>query len=175
MGVIGIYGVRNASTLIYYGLHNLQHRGQEGAGMAVFTEDGQCRRHRGLGLVNKVFCPTTIESLEGKIGIGAVCYANASKAALDNVQPIFFHHKNGDFAIAGDGNIVNGRQIAEYLEKKGIIFQTATDGELLAHLIKKHHDDESRIDNIVNALNMMEGGFSFLIMTRKRIYACRAL
>ena len=173
MGVIGIFGVRNASTLIYYGLHNLQHRGQEGAGMAVFDGNGQCRRHRGLGLVNKVFCPTTIESLEGSIGIGSVCYANAEKAALDNVQPIFFHHKNGDFAIAGDGNVVNARQIAEYLEKKGTIFQTATDGELLAHLIKKHRDDESRIDNIVNALNMMEGGFSFLIMTRKRIYACR--
>jgi len=173
MGVIGIYGVRNASTLIYYGLHNLQHRGQEGAGMAVFSEDGQCARHRGLGLVNKVFCPETIGKLQGSIGIGAVCYANAAKAAMDNVQPIFFHHKSGDFAIAGDGNVVNSRQIAEYLEKRGTIFQTVTDSELLAHLIKKNREDESRINNIVNALNMMEGGFSFLIMTKKRIYACR--
>lgn len=165
--------MRNTSTLIYYGLHNLQHRGQEGAGMAVFSENGQCGRHRGLGLVDKVFCPETIGKLTGKIGIGAVCYANAAKAAMDNVQPIFFHHKSGDFAIAGDGNVVNSKQIAEYLEKRGTIFQTATDSEILAHLIKKNRDDESRIYNIVNALNMMEGGFSFLIMTKKRIYACR--
>lgn len=173
MGVIGVYGLRNASTLIYYGLHNLQHRGQEGAGIATFNDEGQCCRHRGLGLVSKVFCPTTMEQLQGSTGIGAVCYANAAKAALDNVQPIFFHHKTGDFAIAGDGNVVNSRQITEYLEKRGTIFQTATDGEILAHLIKKNHTDESRIHNIVNALNMMEGGFSFIIMTPKRVYACR--
>ena len=173
MGVIGIYGLCNASTLIYYGLHNLQHRGQEGAGIATFNDNGQCCRHRGLGLVSKVFCPTTIDQLQGSIGIGSVCYANAAKAALDNVQPVFFHHKTGDFAIAGDGNVVNSRKIAEYLEKRGTIFQTETDSEILAQLIKKNRTDESRIYNIVNALNMMEGGFSFLIMTPKRIYACR--
>ncbi len=172
MGLIGVCGVPNASTIIYYGLHNLQHRGQEGAGMAVFGPDGICRRHRGMGLVSKVFCPDTIESLKGSIGLGSVSYSTASKALLDNVEPLFFHHSTGDLAIAGEGNVVNSARIAEYLEHRGVIFHTATDSEVLAHLVKKN-GEEDRIHNIINALNMMEGGFAFAIMTRNRIYACR--
>ena len=172
MGVLAVYGVPNASTLLYYGLHNLQHRGQEGGGIATYTEDGKCCKFRGLGLLNEVFNDDIIATLKGSMGIGSVRYANASKAGLDNVQPLFFHHKTGDFAIASDGNLVNAKQIAEYLEKRGTIFQTETDAELLAHLIKKN-SNEDRILNIKNALNMMEGGFTFVIMTRNRIYACR--
>lgn len=172
MGVLGVYGVRNASTVIYYGLHNLQHRGQEGAGIATFSEKGECCRYRGLGLVNEIFNPSNIGHLEGQLGIGAVRYANVTKGGLDNVQPIFFHHRSGDFAIASDGNLVNSERIINYLEKRGTILQTSTDSELLAHLIKKQ-GKEDRIDNIVRALNMMEGGFSFVIMTKNRLYACR--
>ena len=172
MGVLAVYGVNNASTFLYYGLHNLQHRGQEGAGMATFSDDGVCCRHRGLGLVNEVFNDETVAKLKGSMGIGSVRYANVAKGGLDNVQPIFFHHKSGDFAIASDGNLVNSKQISEYLEKHGTIFQTDTDGELLAHLIKKNAN-EDRIVNIIKALNMMEGGFTFVIMTKNRIYACR--
>ena len=172
MGVLGVYGVRNASTVLYYGLHNLQHRGQEGAGIATFNEEGECLRFRGLGLLNDIFHPEVIDRLKGSIGIGAVRYANVTKGGLDNVQPIFFHHKSGDFAIASDGAIVNAMLIRSVLEKDGTIFQTDTDSELLAHLTKKSNG-EDRIDNIIGALNMMEGGFSFVIMTRNRIYACR--
>ena len=172
MGVLGVYGVRNASTVLYYGLHNLQHRGQEGAGIATFNEKGECLRFRGLGLLNDIFHPEVIDRLKGSIGIGAVRYANVTKGGLDNVQPIFFHHKSGDFAIASDGAIVNAMLIRSVLEKDGTIFQTDTDSELLAHLTKKSNG-EDRIDNIIGALNMMEGGFSFVIMTRNRIYACR--
>ena len=172
MGVLAVYGVNNASTYLFYGLHNLQHRGQEGAGMATFTPDGECCRFRGLGLLNEVFNDRTIASLKGAMGIGSVRYANVSKGGLDNVQPLFFHHKSGDFAVASDGNIVNSAQIVAFLEKHGTIFQTDTDSELLAHLIKKNAG-EDRINNLVRALNMMEGGFTFVIMTKNRIYACR--
>lgn len=172
MGVLAVYGVNNASTYLYYGLHNLQHRGQEGAGMVTFNEEGACCRYRGLGLVNEVFNDAVIKKLTGSIGIASVRYANAAKGGLDNVQPLFFHHKSGDFAIAADGNLVNSKQISAYLEKHGTIFQTDTDAELLAHLIKKN-SNEDRIVNIIKALNMMEGGFSFVIMTKNRIYACR--
>ena len=106
------------------------------------------------------------------MGIGSVKYANASKGGLDNVEPLFFHHHTGDFAIAGEGNLVNARQVAEYLERRGSIFQTRTDSELLAHLIKKGGNVD-RIVMIVKALNMLEGGFTFVIMTKNRIYACR--
>lgn len=171
MGIFGAYGVKKASAIIYYGLHALQHRGQEGAGIVTF-EGEQGYRHRALGLVNEVFNPGILDSLKGEIGIGSVKYANQSKGGLDNVQPLFFHHNTGDFAIAGDGNLVNSRYIADYLEKMGSIFQTRTDSELLAHLIKKN-SGEDRIFSIIGALNMMEGGFAFVIMTKNRIYAAR--
>ena len=171
MGVFGVYGVNNASAIIYYGLHALQHRGQEGAGIVTFDGD-KGYRHRALGLVNEVFNPAKLAGLKGQTGIGCVKYANQAKGGLDNVQPLFFHHKTGDFAVAGDGSLVNSRNIADYLEKRGSIFQTLTDSELLAHLIKKDAA-EDRIFNIIDALNMMEGGFAFLILTKKRIYAMR--
>lgn len=171
MGVFGVYGADHASAIIYYGLHALQHRGQEGAGIVTFDAE-RGYRHRALGLVNEVFNPGILGGLKGQIGIGCVKYANQSKGGLDNVQPLFFHHKTGDFAVAGDGSLVNSRNIAAYLEKRGSIFQTLTDSELLAHLIKKDAA-EDRIFNIIDALNMMEGGFAFLILTKNRIYAMR--
>ena len=172
MGVLAVYGVRDASTFLYYGLHNLQHRGQEGGGIATFDEEGNDYRYRGLGLLNEVFSSFDVKQLKGSLGIGSVKYANASRGGLDNVQPLFFHHRSGDFAVASDGNVVNSKQLREFLEKHGTIFQTDTDSEILAHLIKKT-SNEDRIDNITRALNMMEGGFSFVIMTKNRIYACR--
>ena len=172
MGVLAVYGVPDASTYLYYGLHNLQHRGQEGGGIATFDEKGESHRYRGLGLLNEVFNNGQVGKLKGSLGIGCVKYANASRSGLDNVGPFFFRHCTGDFAVASDGNLVNSKQIAEFLEKRGTIFQTDTDAELLAHLIKKN-SSEDRIQNIVKALNMMEGGFTFVIMTKNRIYACR--
>ena len=172
MGVLGVYGVKNASTYLYYGLHNIQHRGQEGAGIVTFKDDGQACRHRGLGLLSEVFTDGNVLDLHGSVGIGSVKYANVSKGGLDNVDPILFHQTKGDFAVACDGNIINAKQIEALLEKRGIIFQTATDSELFAHLIKKY-DGEDRIVNILKALNMIEGGFSILVMTKNRIYACR--
>ena len=110
--------------------------------------------------------------MKGSMGVGSVKYANASKGGPENVEPLYFRHKSGNFVVAGEGNLVNARQIADYLEKHGTIFQTDTDSELLAHLIKKNYNEE-RIDRIVKALNMMEGGFAFVVMTRSRVYACR--
>ena len=172
MGVLAVYGVKNASNYIYYGLHNLQHRGQEGGGIITFDEEGNGHRHRGQGLLSEIFTNGELEQLPGELGIGSVKYANVSKGGLDNVEPLFFHHQSGDFAIAGEGNLVNARQIAALLERHGSIFQTNTDSELLAHLIKKG-SKESRIQTIVKSLNMIEGGFTFVIMTKNRIYACR--
>ena len=172
MGVLAVYGVPDASTFLYYGLHNLQHRGQEGGGIATFDHEGESHRYRGLGLLNEVFDNGQIGKLKGSLGIGCVKYANASRGGLDNVGPFFFRHHSGNFAVASDGNLVNSKQIAEYLEKRGTIFQTDPDAELLAHLIKKSAN-EDRILNIVKALNMMEGGYTFVIMTKNRIYAAR--
>ena len=172
MSIFGVYGVKNAAQIVYLGLHALQHRGQEGAGLATFNSDGVCLHHRGLGLASEVFDPECLSRHEGILGIGSTQYANAAKGGLDNVQPLFFHHKSGDFAVAGEGNLVNSDRIESYLESKGCIFHTSTDSELLANLIKKD-GGEARIFHIVDALNMMEGGFAFAILTRNRIYAAR--
>ena len=172
MGVLAVYGVKNASKRIYYGLHNLQHRGQEGGGIATFDATGKYYHYRGLGLLSEIFTNGELDHLPGEMGIGSVKYANDAQGGIENVEPLFFHHRGGDFAVAADGNVVNARQIQDYLEKRGTIFQTGVHSEILAHLIKKSAG-EDRIVNITKALNMMEGGFAFIIMTPSRIYACR--
>lgn len=172
MSVFGVYGLGEAASNIYYGLHALQHRGQEGAGIVTFDADGCAHRKRGLGLVSEVFNAENLSALKGNIGVGSVQYANIAKGGGDNVQPLFFHHRSGDFAVAGDGSVINSAGITDYLEARGCLFQTSTDSELLAQLIKKDVN-KPRIFQICNALNMMEGGFAFLIATRNRIYAAR--
>lgn len=172
MSLFGVYGVQNASQVIYFGLHALQHRGQEGAGIAIFDEEGKCRNHRGLGLAGEVFVQGKVIDMPGSIGIGSTQYANISKGGLDNVQPLCFHHRKGDVVIAGEGNLVNAGDLAGYLEEKGAFFHTDTDSEILANLIKKEGREE-RIFTIRKALNMMEGGYAFLILTKNRIYAIR--
>lgn len=172
MSIFGVYGAPHAANLVYYGLHALQHRGQEASGIAAFDENGKGLRHRGLGLLGEVFNQEILDSLKGSIAMGGVKYANASKGGLDNVPPLFFHHHSGDFAIANDGNLINREEVVRYLESRGSIFMTDTDSELMACLIKKESDDD-RIFNIVSALQKMEGGFTFLIMTKNRLYACR--
>ncbi|MBO4611022.1 MAG: amidophosphoribosyltransferase, partial [Bacteroidales bacterium] len=172
MGVLAVFGVKDAAMRIYYGLHNLQHRGQEGGGIGTFDQNGKYYRHRGLGLLSEIFTNGELNHLPGDMGIGSVKYSNDVNDGLECVEPLFFHHRGGDFAVACDGNVINAKQISDYLEKRGVIFQTGMHSELLAHLIKKQAG-EDRIVNLVKALNMMEGGFAFVVMTPSRIYACR--
>ena len=174
-GVFGIYGSDDAANICYYGLHSLQHRGQEGCGI-VSAKDGQLKYVKGAGLVNSVFNETNLSALEGNIAVGQVLYTNAGGGGVtENIQPIVFHHRTGDFAISYNGKLVNADRLRKYLEDKGSLFLTSSDCELIANLIKKDaaqaHVD--RIHAIMEALNMVEGAFAFLIMTNKRIYACR--
>ena len=172
-GVFGIYGVPNAASLTYYGLHALQHRGQEGAGIVSVDESGTFRRIKGGGLVTEVFGEGNLSTLKGDMAIGHVRYTTAGGGGIENVQPFLFRHNTGDFALAHNGNLVNSRELVRYLEDKGSLFHSTSDSEILAHLIKKEHSSEHRIFAIIDALNMLEGGFAFLIMTENRLYACR--
>ena len=174
-GVFGIYGVPGAANLVYYGLHALQHRGQEGCGIVTRSSSGELRRIKGEGLVTEIFDGGRLASLEGDMAIGHVRYSTTGGGGIDNVQPFLFHHNTGDFAIAHNGNIVNSHQLRRYLEDHGTLFQSSSDSEILAHLIRKDTKDRKRprILSIKEALNMMEGAFAFLIMTKNRIYACR--
>ena len=174
-GVFGIYGVPDAASLTYYGLHALQHRGQEGAGIVSVDEKGTFRRIKGGGLVTEVFNEEKLAGLKGSMAIGHVRYTTAGGGGLENIQPFLFRHNTGDFALAHNGNIVNSKLLREYLENRGSLFQSTSDSEILAHLIKKEtrYHDRPRIFSIIDALNMLEGAFAFLIMTANRIYACR--
>ena len=174
-GVFGIYGVPNAASLTYYGLHALQHRGQEGAGIVSVDASGTFRRIKGGGLVTEVFDEAKLATLKGSTAIGHVRYTTAGGGGMENVQPFLFRHNTGDFALAHNGNIVNSELLRRHLENKGSLFQSTSDSEILAHLIKKEtrYHDRPRIFSIIDALNMLEGAFAFLIMTANRIYACR--
>ena len=170
-GVFGIYNSNNASNLVYYGLHALQHRGQEGCGIVV-SNGKELKRIKGEGLVTEVFNNDNLKTLEGTIAIGHVRYSTAGGSCIENVQPFFFRHHTGDFALAHNGNLVNSKEIKYLLENRGSIFQSTSDSEILAHLIKKD-GNTTRLEAIKDALRMIEGGFAFLLMTKDKLYAFR--
>lgn len=172
-GVFGIYGVKNAAQYAYYALHSLQHRGQQGCGIVSVDDDMQMHLHKGAGLVNEIFNNDTLSALKGDMAIGHVRYPTTNVGGLENIQPFTFKHHTGDFALAHNGNIINSAELRRHLERHGSLFQTTSDSELFAHLIKKERSDDHRIFNIMEALNMLEGAFSMVIMTTNRIYACR--
>ena len=172
-GVFGVFGVKNASSLAYYGLHALQHRGQEGCGIVCVDENKNFKRVKGEGLVTEIFNEKNLETLKGDSAIAHVRYPTHGGGGIENVQPFMFRHHTGDFALAHNGNLVNSKELARYLEHKGSLFQSTSDSELLAHLIKKDNNSKHRINNIVDALNMIEGAFAFLILSDKRLYCAR--
>lgn len=172
-GVFGVFGVENAATLAYYGLHALQHRGQEACGIVSVDENKNFNRVKGEGLVSEIFNDKNLQTLKGDKVIAHVRYATAGGAGIENAQPFLFRHHTGNFALAHNGNLVNSKELARYLEHKGSLFQSTSDSELLAHLIKKERGGKQRIYNIVDALNMIEGAFAFLILSDKRLYCAR--
>ena len=170
-GVFGVFGCENAAELTYYGLHALQHRGQEGCGIA--TSDGQeMYRERGEGLVTEIFSGKKLANLKGNSAIGHVRYSTTGGGGIDNVQPFFFRHHTGDFALAHNGNIVNSRGLKQMLEAQGSIFQSSSDTEIFAHLVKTDRRRD-RLAAIKEALTMIEGAYAFLILTNRRLYLCR--
>lgn len=174
-GVFGIYGVPNASTMAYYALHSLQHRGQEGCGIVARGDDGELKRIKGQGLVHDVFDEDKLAFLLGSMAIGHVRYSTTGADTIDNVQPFLFRHNSGDFALAHNGNLVNYKELRLSLENRGSLFQSSSDSEVIAHLIKKDPSLQAqpRIHAIKKALGELEGAFAFVIMTQRRIYACR--
>jgi len=171
-GVFAVYGTEGAATMTYYGLHALQHRGQEGCGI-VRVKNREFKRIKGEGLVTEVFNEDNLATLDGDMAIGHVRYTTAGGGGIENVQPFMFKHSTGDFALAHNGNLVNSVQLKRYLESRGSLFHSTSDSEILAHLIKKETDNRDRLYAILEALNMVEGAFAFLIMTASKIYAAR--
>ncbi len=168
-GVFGVYGHPDAASLCYYGLHALQHRGQESSGICT-SDDGQFNYHRGMGLVKEVFTNETMQNLTGGMAVAHVRYSTAGESKLANAQPLVFKYREGDLAIATNGNIINAREIRSKLEKLGSIFQTSSDTEVLAHLIaRSEHDDI--VEAVKDALKQLVGGFAFVILSQNKLIA----
>lgn len=166
-GVFAVWGHKDAAQITYYGLHSLQHRGQEGAGIVVSDGD-TLNVHKGLGLVNEVFDQQTLHSLHGSAAIGHVRYATAGGGGFANVQPLMFRSQVGGLAIAHNGNIVNANNLKLQLENQGSIFQSTSDTEVLAHLIKRS-GYWSLEDQFRHALAMLKGAYAFAVMNEHQL------
>ncbi len=167
-GVFGVWGHTEAAQITYYGLHSLQHRGQEGAGI-VTTNGEKLTGAKGLGLISEVFANGRLHDLsDGKSAIGHVRYATAGGGGYENVQPLLFNSHSGGLALAHNGNLVNATQLKHQLESQGSIFQTTSDTEVLAHLIRRSGYKDLK-EAVKNALTMLKGAYAFLIMTENEM------
>jgi amidophosphoribosyltransferase len=170
-GVFGIVGHHDAARLTYYGLHALQHRGQESAGI-VTTDGEKFHVHRDMGLVTEVFSSERVSQLLGSTAIGHVRYSTTGASILANVQPLVFNYAKGEIAIATNGNLVNGDKLRKELEANGSIFQTTTDTEAIAHLIARSNAD-SLEDAVKETLNQLVGAYALLILTNDQLFVAQ--
>jgi amidophosphoribosyltransferase len=171
-GVFGIFGHPDAAAHTALGLHALQHRGQEAAGIVSY--DGQqFNAHRGLGHVGENFSSETVmRKLAGHSAIGHVRYATTGDTILRNVQPLFAELDSGGFAIAHNGNLTNGYKLRRELVRRGSLFQSTTDTEVITHLVATS-ERGSLIDRIIDALRQVEGAYSLVGLSDTAVIGVR--
>ena len=169
-GVFGIYKHPEASNLTYLGLHALQHRGQEGAG--ICSSDGkQLYIEKSMGLVTDIFSEKRLKRIPGDIAIGHNRYSTAGTSSLKNVQPIMVNFSMGSLAIAHNGNLVNAQELRDELEKKGAIFQSTADSEVVVHLIAS--SSGTLHDRLIETIRKISGAYSILLMNEDELVAIR--
>lgn len=170
-GVVAIFGNPEAAKLAYLGLHALQHRGQESAGVA--SADGErLRLHKAMGLVADIFNEETLARLPGSLAIGHTRYSTTGDSALLNAQPIRVECNKGPIALAHNGNLVNAAEIRKRLERQGSIFQTTSDSEVIVHLIAQSRESTLE-ESIADSLRRVEGAFSVVMITPEKVFAAR--
>ncbi|MCL1990417.1 MAG: amidophosphoribosyltransferase [Defluviitaleaceae bacterium] len=169
-GVFGVFNSQNTAELTYYGLHALQHRGQESAGI-VTVDKNDFNSYKGEGLVRNIFTHTAMQKLVGTHGIGHVRYSTTGGSNIENVQPFLFRGLDETFALCHNGNIVNSNEVRRYLERIGSIMQTTSDSELLGHLLKR--EKGSMLTRLKQSLCYLEGAFAFLLATADALYVAR--
>ncbi|WP_064692462.1 amidophosphoribosyltransferase [Rhizobium aegyptiacum] len=171
-GVFGILGHPDAAALTALGLHALQHRGQEAAGIVSF--DGKrFYQERHMGLVGDHYTnPMTLARLPGSMSIGHTRYSTTGEVAMRNVQPLFAELEEGGIAIAHNGNFTNGLTLRRQIIATGAICQSTSDTEVVLHLIARSRH-ASTSDRFIDAIRQMEGGYSMLAMTRTKLIAAR--
>ncbi len=169
--VIGVFNVPEASRYAYFGLFSLQHRGQEAAGIA--SSDGE-KIHivKGRGLVTQVFDEAKLTKLQGTSAVGHTRYSTAGEDSVLDAQPIFARYDLGQIAVVHNGNLTNAKEVRRELIKEGAIFQTFMDTENLIHLIARSQK-EHLYDRIIEALQRIEGAYSLIFLSRKKMFAVR--
>ncbi|MGP6138555.1 MULTISPECIES: amidophosphoribosyltransferase [unclassified Jeotgalibaca] len=168
--MIGIWNHHQAEQLAYFGLHALQHRGQDGAGIAV-SDDGTLKHYRGTGLLSQVFQDKShLEKLKGNRSVGKIHYTlNGKLNDLENVGPLVFNFLDASIAVAQSGNLINSQSLRKELEDEGAVFSSSSDAEILVHLIRR--SKEATFEEKVRAsLKRLKGGFNFIILTRDAMY-----
>ena len=175
-GVFGAFSKENEdlSSLIYYGLYALQHRGQESAGI-VINDDGIFYSHKDIGLVGEVFSKEVLSSFpKGQIGVGHVRYGTTGLSTRINCQPIEVNHQKGKLSLAHNGNLSNAYALRNELELTGAIFHTTSDTEIIAYIITKERLSAPSIEKAIsNAMNKLEGAYSLVLMSSTKLIAVR--
>lgn len=176
--VVGVWGPEEAANLCYLSLYALQHRGQEGSGIASY--DGRnllC--HKAMGLVADVFPPSVLETLPGRVAIGHNRYATFGSKDLQNLQPFVANFKDSPFSIAHNGNLTNASELRNELEASGAIFQSTSDTEVILHLIaRESHNAQSSAGEdlkevVARALKRVEGAYSLVLLWKGSLLAIR--
>ena len=178
-GIFGIFGTNEAAALTYYGLHSLQHRGQEASGIVTrdFNNSGKSifKIHKAEGLVAEVYADSNIfkNVLTGNAAIGHNRYSTTgSSASINNIQPFVVNYRFGNLAVSHNGNLTNAKQLRDELVDEGAIFQTTSDTEVILHLIARSRLD-NQIEQIKEALSKLEGAYSLVILTDDKLIAAR--
>ena len=175
-GVFGIFSQSNSplAETVYYGLYALQHRGQEGCGIAV-CEDGVITAHKDVGLVGEVFSPRELSALPcGNMAVGHVRYSTTGGNERRNCQPIVVNHQKGRMALAHNGNLSNAGELRSELELSGAIFHTTSDTEIIAYMITRQRLRCGSIEDAVSAaMEVIEGAYSLIVMSPSKLIACR--
>jgi amidophosphoribosyltransferase len=170
-GVVAVYSHPEAETLAYLGLHALQHRGQESAG--IVTSNGMALHiHKAMGLVADIFTEKKLAKLRGTLAIGHTRYSTTGDSALLNAQPIMVQSNKGMIALAHNGNLTNASEIRSRMEAQGSIFQTSSDTEVIVHLIAQSRE-HTLPEAMADALRRVEGAFSLVMISADRIFAAR--
>ena len=177
-GVFGAYSLKHedVSTLIYYGLFALQHRGQESCGIAVTDTYGaqNVEVYKNMGLVNDVFNKDNLANLNGNLGVGHVRYSTSGNSNVANAQPLVINYWKGTLAIAHNGNIVNQKALKDELSQTGAIFQTTSDSEIIPYLIARARLESKSVEEAVaKAMPKIVGAYSLAIASPQKLIAAR--
>ncbi|WP_283683514.1 amidophosphoribosyltransferase [Parablautia sp. Marseille-Q6255] len=175
-GVFGVMSAKkeNTAQIVYYGLYALQHRGQESCGIVV-NDDGLFFSYKDLGLVSEVFSKDTLARLpNGTMAVGHVRYGTTGAATRNNCQPVEVNHQKGKMALAHNGNLSNALELRDALELSGAIFHSTSDTETIAYVITRERLMTPSIEEAVsNAMNLLEGAYSFILMSSAKLIAAR--